>query len=95
MSRLPSFQVEPGQIQGVARQGRWRFVLLIVVFNILLLVTLLLSMQHQELTERFQLLVETRTVYEELLITQEMVESVTVTIVVMPGFTPQPTPSEP
>jgi hypothetical protein len=95
MNRVPGFQIQPERIQGITRQGRWRFILLIMGFNILLIVTLLLSMQHQELTEKYRLLVETRIVYEELLITQEVVEPVTVTVVVMPEFTPQATSVEP
>lgn len=95
MNRVSGFQIQPERIQGISRQGRWRFILLIVGFNILLIATLLLSLQHQELTEKYRLLVETRIVYEELLITQEMIEPVTVTVVVMPEFTPQVTPAKP
>ena len=95
MNRAPGFQIELGRVQGIARHGRWRFIVLILGFDILLIATLLLSMQHQELAKEYQLLIETRVIYEELLITQEVVEAVTVTVVVTPGFTPQATPTEP
>ena len=95
MNRAPGFQIELGRVQGISRQGRWRFIVLILGFDILLIATLLLSMQHQELAKEYQLLVETRVVYEELLITQEVVEAVTVTVVVTPGFTLPVTPIEP
>lgn len=94
MNRLPGFQIDTERFQGIARHGRWRFVLLILVFNILLITTLLLSMHHQELIETHQLL-ETQIIYQELLITQEVIESVIITVVVPPGFTPQATPIEP
>jgi len=95
MNRAPGFQIELERVQGIARHGRRRLILLILGFNILLIATMLLSMQHQDLTKEYQLLVETRVVYEELLITQEVIEPVTVTVVVTPGFTPQATPIEP
>ncbi len=95
MSRSPGFQIDIERSQGIARQGQWRFILLILVFNILLITTLLLSMQQRELVREYHLLVETRIVVEELLITQEVIEPVTVTVVVRPGFTPQATPVGP
>ncbi len=95
MDRLSGIQIDTERFQGVARHGRWRFILLILVFNILLITTLLLSMQNQELREVRELLVETRVVYEELLVTQEVIEAVTVTIVVPPGFTSQAAPVGP
>jgi hypothetical protein len=95
MNRAPGFQIELGRVQGISRQGRWRFIVLILGFDILLIATLLLSMQHQELAKEYQLLVETRIVYEELLITQEVIEAMTVTVVVTPGFTLPVTPIEP
>lgn len=95
MNRAPGFQIELGRVQGISRHGRWRFIVLILGFDILLIATLLLSMQHQELAKEYQLLVETRVVYEELLITQEVIEPVTVTVVVTPGFTLPVTPIEP
>jgi len=95
MKRVPSLRTEPGRTQGIAQHGRWRLVLLILGFNILLIATLFLSMQHEELTREYQFIVETRVVYEELLITQEMVEPVTITVVVAPEFTPQATPTTP
>ena len=95
MNRSPGFKIDLERSQGIARQGQWRFILLILVFNILLITTLLLSMQQRELIKERQWLVETHTVIEELLITQEMIKPVTVTIVVTPGFTPQATSVEP
>ncbi len=94
MNRLPGIQIDTERFQGIARHGRWRFILLILVFNILLIATLLLSMYHQELRETRQLL-ETQIVYQESLITREIIEAVTITVVVPPGFTPQTTPIEP
>jgi hypothetical protein len=95
MNRLPGIQIDTEKFQGVAQHSRWRFILLILVFNILLITTLLLSMQHQELRKEYQLLVETRIIFQDLLITQEVIEPMTITIVVPPGFTPQPTSIEP
>lgn len=95
MNRLRGFQIDIERPEGIARQGQWRFILLILVFNILLVTTLLLSMQQRELAKEYELLVETRIVYEELLITQEVIEPVTVTVVVTPGLTPQLNPTGP
>ena len=95
MDRLPDIQFDIDRSQSMGRQGHWRFILLILVFNILLVTTLLLSMQHQELTEELQVLIETRTVYEETLIIREQIRAVTVTVVVAPDFTPQPTSTVP
>lgn len=95
MNRLPGFRIDLERAQGIARQGQWRFILLILVFNILLITTVFLSMRQSELVREHQLLIETRVVIEELLITQEMIKPVTVTIVVAPGFTPPAMPIEP
>lgn len=95
MSHVSGLQIDTERFQGIARRGHWRFILLILLFNILLVTTLLLSMQHQELSRQHLLLVETRTAYEELLITQEVIEAVTITVVVTPGFTPQATLTKP
>jgi hypothetical protein len=95
MSQSPGFRIDLERSQGIVRQGQWRFILLILVFNILLITTLLLSMRQRELVRERQWLIETRIVIEELLITQEMIEPVTVTVVVTPGFTPQATSVEP
>jgi hypothetical protein len=95
MNPVPGFGADPGRTWGIARYGRWRLILLILGFNILLIITLLLSLQHDELAGEYQLLIETRVHYEELLITQEVIEPVTVTVVVAPGFTPQATPVKP
>ena len=95
MNRVPGLRTEPVRTRGIAQHGRWRLILLILGFNILLVATLLLSMQHEELAKEFELLVETRDVYEELLIIQEVVEPVTVTVVVAPEFTPEAAPTKP
>jgi hypothetical protein len=89
------FQIDLERSQGIARQGKWRFILLIFVFNVLLITTLLLSMQQRELVREQRWLVETRVVIQELLITQEMIKPVTVTVVVTPGFVPQATSAGP
>ncbi len=95
MNRLPGFRIDTERTPGIDQQGRWRFVLLILAFNILLIATLLLSMRQRELVQERQYVFETRTVIEELVFTQEMIEPVTITIVVTPGSTLQTTPTEP
>lgn len=95
MNGAPGLSTESRRTQGLARNSRWRLIVLILGFNVLLIATLFLSMQHEELTKEYQLLVETRTVYEELVVTQEVTELVTITVVVAPGFTPQANPTTP
>jgi len=95
MNRSRGFRIDLERSQGIARQGKWRFILLILVFNILLITTLFLSMRQRELIREQRWLVETRVVIEELLITQEMIKPVTVTVVVTPGFIPPATSTEP
>lgn len=76
---------------GITLSGQGRFVVLILVFNVLLVVTLILSMQRQELIQEYEWVSETRTIIEEQVTTLEAIEPVTVTRVVEPGFTPPPT----
>lgn len=95
MNRHPTFPADIERSRDGILSGRWRFILLILVFNILLIATLFLSMQQRELIEEYEWVIETRTVVEELIVTQEAIELVTTTVVVEPGFTPPVTPTGP
>lgn len=95
MRGLPKFQIDLERTSSIVLTSQGRFIVLILVFNVLLIVTLLLSMQQQELIEKYEWVVETRTIIEEQVITLEAVEPVTITVVVQPGFTPPTTLTRP
>lgn len=95
MNHSPNSQIDLQRMPGIALGGHGRFILLVLVFNILLIATLLLSMQQQELVEKYEWVIVTRSIMIEQVITQEAVEPVTITVVVEPGFTPPVTPTGP
>jgi hypothetical protein len=95
MNRLTALQDDLKRIQNLNLSGQWRLILLMLGFNILLIVTLLLSIRQQELEERYELVVQTYTIMDEQIVTLEAIESITITKVVEPGFTPPATPVEP
>ncbi|OQY24975.1 MAG: hypothetical protein B6I34_02945 [Anaerolineaceae bacterium 4572_32.1] len=95
MSRLTNLQINRKGASGITLSGQWRFILLILGFNVLLIVTLFLSMRQQELIEEYEWIIETRLIIEEQVSIQEAVEPVTITVVVEPGFTPPATPDKP
>lgn len=91
MNHFPNFQIDPKRISRLVSSSQWRFILLILGFNILLVATLLLSMHQRELVEELNLVIGTRTIIEEQIIIQEAIEPMTITVVVEPGFTPPAT----
>ena len=95
MNRFTALQEELKRLQGFTLSGQWRLILLMLGFNILLIATLLLSIRQQELEERYELVVQTYTIMDEQVITLEAIESITITKVVEPGFTPPATPVGP
>ena len=95
MNRFAALQEDLKRLQGFTLSGQWRLILLMLGFNILLIATLLLSIRQQELEERYELVVQTYTIMDEQVITLEAIESITITKVVEPGFTPPATPVGP
>lgn len=95
MNRFTALQEDLKRLQGFTLSGQWRLILLMLGFNILLIATLLLSIRQQELEERYELVVQTYTIMDEQVITLEAIESITITKVVEPGFTPPATPVGP
>ena len=68
--------------------GRMRFVVLILVFNVLLISTLLLSLQQGELKREVITLQATRTVYEELIRTETITHTQVITRIIPYGSQP-------
>jgi hypothetical protein len=68
--------------------GRMRFIILIIVFNILLISTLLLALQQGELKSEIITLQATRMVYEELILTETITQTRTITQVIPYGAQP-------
>ncbi|MCD6554740.1 MAG: hypothetical protein DRI52_01445 [Chloroflexi bacterium] len=68
--------------------GRMRFVVLILVFNVLLISTLLLSLQQGELKREVITLQATRMVYEELIRTETITHTQVITRIIPYGSQP-------
>lgn len=70
--------------QGMASSGRWRFLLLMIIFNALLISMAFLSLQQKEMETRVLTLRQRRILVEERLSTEEITRTRVVTIVVTP-----------
>lgn len=81
--RLDNIRLPP-----VKLGGRMRFVVLILVFNVLLISTLLLSLQQGELKREVIILQATRMVYEEQIRTETFTHTQIITQIIPYGSQP-------
>jgi len=84
MKSQDGLRFDPDRFGGTRLGGRWRFILLIVVFNILLIAMVLLSLQQGELRREVIILERTRTVLQERYLTVVVTATRIITVVVTP-----------